>query len=59
MLSEKNNVIRTPLKNINLNNGKFQIVNFELEYSGVGVMYLVNDPKVMTDKVRSKDIFKR
>lgn len=50
---------RTTLENLNLNNGKFQIVDFELEFFGVGVMDLVNDPKVITDKFRSKDFFKR
>lgn len=51
-------VLQTPLDNINPNNGEFQLIDSGL-YLGVGVMDLVNDPKVLADNVRRKDFFKR
>lgn len=54
----RNYVLQIPLEKINPNNGESQPVDTEL-YLGVGVMDLVNDPKIVADKVRLKNFFKR
>lgn len=49
----------TLLENVNQNNGKFQFVDSELEYLGVGAMDLIDDPLIIADTLRWKQFFKR
>lgn len=43
---KRNYVLQTSLDNINPNNDEFKLIDTEL-YLGVGVMDLLNDPKVV------------
>lgn len=58
MFSEKK-LCTTLLENVTPNNGKFQLVDSELEYLGVGVMDLINDSKVIADRLKWKQFFER
>jgi len=58
MFIKKDYVFRTPLNDINLKNGQYQLINSQL-YLGINVLRLKEKAEIVNDPSRLKDFYEK